>query len=546
MKFLNPQAAPALVPVTIRGALSAIKTGIGKRVSHAVAKFANYNAASPTATTRVGGRIGTNPQSTFSSIQRVGMQWTAEDIEKNCPLGTAYLGQRQNYCSSVMRYIPDTGDEALDADLTEYLHGDDGFGGVFGQMGVDCSMQDAFLRTADLEMPIRGDAGLIWYDDGAQLRLMEFSADQLGEIYYFVPPRSCSLARDAFGNIIEVSGRDCTYFAGRYFKGCDCVAYKIYERTDSWYGSPKIYQAADVIYFRDPASFRGVRGVTVFHAAIQHMEKGEALFQIGMDAALRQAKTAMIVYNNRGQPDEPTYATNVPQDGRTVYSERIPGGPLTEYFFTGDSAQFASPDSPGPELIQGVETSDERVALALRVNYAWLISATKVGGAPSRLEVNKASKEMSRIQTTIHRPRLRRISQTTIMDAVRRGYFPATPRITRGSWMLPISATVDAGYSNDENITNLRAGLESPQDLVAETNRDFKTVVRKKQQAAIMVARAVEDGNRALTSDGYKPTITALDIAQLSDNPQQAAAAENLAEGKTATGVSSTPAAKAA
>ncbi|WP_196301481.1 hypothetical protein, partial [Streptococcus pneumoniae] len=86
----------------------------------------------------------------------------------------------------------------------------------------------------------------------------------------------------------------------------------------------------------------------------------------------------------------------------------------------------------------GVETSDERVALALGVNYAWLISATKVGGAPSRLEVNKAAKEMQRIQNRIHRPRLSRISRTTIMDAVRRGKLPGKPGVARGKWMLPI------------------------------------------------------------------------------------------------------------
>ena len=284
--------------------LSAFMKGAKLRAGHALAKFANYNAAYPTATSSVGTRMGTNPQDVFSSIQRVGMQWTGEDIAKNAPLCAGYLGVRQNYCSSLLKYIPNTGDPELDKDLQQYLHGDDGTGGVFSSMGVDCSMQDAFMRTADLEMPVRGDAGLIWYDDGDGLRLMEFSADQLGEIYYFSPPRSTSLRRNASGDIVEGPGNDCVYYAGRYFKGCDCIAYKIYERTNSWYGSPRIYQAADVIYFRDPASFRGIRGVTFFATAIQHLEKGERLFQIGMDAALRQAKTAMMVYNNRGQPDE--------------------------------------------------------------------------------------------------------------------------------------------------------------------------------------------------------------------------------------------------
>ena len=154
-----------------------------------------------------------------------------------------------------------------------------------------------------------------------------------------------------------------------------------------------------------------------------------------------------------------------------------------------------------------------------------------VGGAPSRLELNKASKEMNRIKDTIHRPQLRRISYVTIMDAVRRGYLPAAQNITRGSWMLPISPTVDAGFSNEENIDNLRkAGLESPQDLVAETNRDWNDVVRKKKQAAnLMIQEPFRaDANRQLVAEGYAPNITAMEISQLTDNPVQASQSEQI------------------
>lgn len=513
---------------SLRAALSGVKRGISRRLGSAIAKFASYDAASHTATTRVGGRMGSNNNSTIASLQRVGMNWTAEDVSKNSSIAKAYLDQRVNYCSSQLTYIPATGDPAIDQLVRVYLHGEDGYGGVFGNMGVACSMRDAFSRTADIETPVRGDAGMIWYDDGDQMRLMEFSADQLGEIYNFAPPRACGLGRNNQGEIIETCERDCVYFGGRYFQGCDCVAYKIYERTNSFYACPRIYQASDVIYFNDPAEFRGVRGVTKFATAIRHMEKGETLFQIGMDAALRQAKTAMVIFNNRGQPDEQDFDSSNNWDGTVTYRERIPNGPIDEYYYNGDEVRFTSPDSPGPELIQGVETSDERVALALGVNYCWLISATKVGGAPSRLEVNKASKEMSRIQDTIHRPRLRVISYVTIMDGVRRGHLPLYPNITRGTWQLPISATTDAFYDAKANIDDIRAGLQCPQDVIAETNRDADTVMMKTQQWAVKVAMAVENGNRELVSRGYKPTITAADIAQVSDNPLQAAQGEQI------------------
>lgn len=500
-------------PLTIGFALKAF----GQRC---LAALAGYKAATPTPTTTVGNRIGTNTNSTYAQMQRIGMMWTAEDVAKNSPIAGGYLAQRQNYCSSMIRYKADSGDEKLDDEIEKYLQGHDGCGGVFATMGMNCSMQDAFLRTADIELPVRGDSGMVWHRqlDGS-LHLMEFSADQLGEVYSYSTPKTTSLAARDNGEIIEVGGNDVVYYCGRYFRGGQCIAYKIYDRIESWYGAPKIYSAQDVLYFQDPASFRGYRGVTIFANAIQHMEKGENLFQIGMDAALRQSKTAYAVFNERGAPDELTYDNQQNSDGQVVARERINSGPLVEYFFSGDRVQATSADSPGPELIAGCEFSDQRVALALRLNYAFLVSPEKVGGAPSRLEVEKATKEFTRIKNTIHRPALNRIRNTVLLDAMSKGVFPYREEVLRGSFALPIDPTVDAYYDAKAEISSLRSGLESPQEICAKTNRNWDSVRRMKKQAAIQVAMDTQEANRELISKGFEGTITVNDIQQLTDNP---------------------------
>lgn len=489
-------------PLTLSVALKSL-------YQRSLAKLAGYKAAIPGPTNTTGTRYGTNSNSTLASMQRVGMMFTAEDVAKNSPISAAYMAQRVNYCSSQISYIPDTGDAALDEDLKEYLQGSDGTEGVWSKMGTNCSMQDAFLRSADIELPVRGDSGMAWYRDGyGNLKLMEFSADQLGEPYLYLSPQ-----RMADGS---------TYFAGRYYDSFgQCIAYKIYERIESWYGNPRVYPAADVIYFQDPASFRGMRGVTKFANALIHMEKGENLFQIGMDAALRQSKTAYAVFNESGQPDELSYTNDIEYDtdGRVVHRERVASGPLVEYFYTGDKVQATSADSPGPELIAGCEFSDQRVALALGLTYSFLVSPEKVGGAPSRLDVNKVTKEFTRIHNLIHRPALNKVKTVTILDAVFRRIFPAIPTILRGRFMLPISPTVDAFYDAKENIQMLRSGLESPQEIAAETNRNWDVVRRAKKTAAIQVAKDTQDGNRELKAEGYEGTLTTNDLMQLTDNP---------------------------
>ena len=487
--------------------------------------LAGYNAATPTATTRIGSRYATNPNSSSANIQRAGMMFTSEDLAKNCPLAIAYFAQRVNYCSAQMSYIPDTGDAVLDDELKEYLQGLDGAGGVWATMNRNGGMQGAFSRTADIELPMRGDAGMVWVRNWAgELRLMEFSADQLGQPYMFTPPRKCGLSIDErTGEIREVSGSQVTYFAGIYMDNVgDPIAYLIYERIDAWYGNPKIYGAWDVYFFQDPSSLRGIRGVTLLAGAMQHMDKGEALFQTGMDAAIRQSKTAMAVYNGAGAPDEGTYESDLQYSGQVQMRERVNGsGPLVEYFFTGDKVENMSADSPGPELIQGCEFSDERVALALRVNYTFLVSPKRVGGAPARLDIEKVSKEFSRIQETIHRPKFNAIRDTTIKEAIRKRVFRPYKNIFRGRVQFPISASVDAFNDAKADIDNLRSGLESPQDLCAQKNRSFSVVMRQKTQAASEITKAVQDANEELEALGYDGTLTKDDVMQLSENPQQ-------------------------
>jgi len=497
------KALPSVTePLTIGTALKAF----GQRC---LAMLAGYKAAIPGPTNTVGSRIGTNENSSFAQIQRVGMMFTSEEVAKNCPIAAAYLAQRQNYCSSQIFYNPTTGDEGLNRDLKQYLQGDDGCGGVWANMGTDCSMQDAVSRTGDIECPVRGDAGLAWYyGSNGELKLMEFSADQLGEPYVYTG--------------VQEMPDGTRYLAGRYFRGGECVAYKIYERIESWYGNPRVYPASDVMFYRDPSSFRGVRGVTKFANALIHMEKGETLFQYGMDAAQRQAKTAFWVTNCRGEAGaEYSYTDNGALDDFGIrYYERIGNGPVVEAGYTGDTMEAMRVEMPGDELIKGCEFSDQRVAIALALTYSFLVSPEKVGGAPSRLDINKVTKEFTRIQNRIHRPNLNKIRTISILDAIRRGVFRPHPNIMSGTFMFPVSPTTDAFYDAKENIQMLRSGLESPQEICAETNRDWNTVRRAKVQAAIESTKDVQDANRLLKDAGYEGTITINDIMQLTDNPQ--------------------------
>jgi len=153
--------------------------------------------------------------------------------------------------------------------------------------------------------------------------------------------------------------------------------------------------------------------------------------------------------------------------------------------------------------------------------------------------VEKADKEFQRIQNTIHRPHLRTIADMVLLDAMQRGLIVPPRGMTsaqfkQGRWMLPVSPSVDAFYDCKENIDMVRAGLEAPQDIIAETNRNADDVLRKTGEWAIKVQMTRQDANAKLeqtispiTGQPYKGEVTAMDIAQVTDNPPQQPAQES-------------------
>lgn len=498
---MNPRPS-VISEMTWRGAFRAVADGVKMRL----AKWAGYNAATPSRNRVMANRYATNPNSTAAQIQRVAMMWGAEYLGKNSAFGVGYLNIRRNYCRP-KAFTPDTGDAVLDQELTDYLKG------AFARGGTNQSMQQEFTMAFDVEMPVRGDALLLWdrREDGSLFQTV-IRQDQIGELYQFVRPfkRPDGLK----------------YFAGMYFRGKERVGFRIYDLGyDQVYLNPQDYEARDCIYGQDNL-MPGIRGVTRFHAAIETLEKSDALFQAGMDSARRQAKTAVVVFNSSGSPDELTYDSVQNYEGEVIYAERNAEGAVVEYKFSGDAHQVVRTEAPGPELIQGCKYADERASLALGFPYAVLVNGNATGGADLRLSTNKANGEIDRIRDTLHRPKLDAISYIHIMDAVDRGIFPARPNITRGEWHFGTGPTADAFRETKDDVLSNRAGLESRTHIVAQTGRQFKRVLKEQTDEAVAIAKAVQDANEQLEAEGYEPTVTAADIAQNSDNPAQSAQAE--------------------
>jgi hypothetical protein len=510
----------------------AIRQGIAGVGSAFRAKLANYLAAATTKTVPQATRINSNPNATWSQFQRVQMMWDGESIVKNSDFGSNYVQKRRMYCTNGVTYSPDTGDAVLDEELKSYLDE------AWSKMGINCSMLDAFSRTADVELPMRGDSALVWIRDESRMRLMEVQADRIGEIYqYYSNPEVIDGLNYYAGIYTYPSGHQ--QFQGQY------AAFKVYERIDQWYGNAAVYPSSDVMFLTDNL-MSGFRGVTKFAQGLPIIGNRDQILYSTMQTMQQQSKIAAIASNNSGEPDERTYDTHNFNNGTVEYVERYGDGPVTRWQFNGDSYQVLKAEHPSTSFQLAMDKLDMHAALALGFPYEFLFSAAESGGAPSRFAFETASKEITRLRNNVYRPKLNIISYVSIMDAVERGIFPpmvarnpVTGRyqniLTRGNWNFGTLPSADAFRDDKSDIMSIRAGTKTRDDVTtANSGIPFPNVLRRTKQEAVMIAKSVQDANRELKTAGYDPTVTINEIAQAFDNPQQAAVGNDLEQKSSA------------
>lgn len=497
-----------------------LQSGIQKAALK-IAALAGYEGARPSRSFNSPTRVGSNPNSTIAQLQRTRLSLQGEEIIKNTSFGRNYIAKRRAYCSSGISYHPDTGDAATNKLVSDYCTDQ------WKRMGVNSSMQQTFGICADALLPQYGDCALRWIrseegNPNSELRLLAITGDRIGEVYRYVAP---------------VVKNNITYYCGLFFDGPNIIQYRIYERWyDTTYIRPEPVDASDIIFFIDPID-TGVRGVSIFSACIDDIRSNHEILKATKDTMQQQSKIAAIASNNSGAAPEYTYDTQVNTDGTVEYQETFADGAVMKYQFNGDSYQVLRAEHPSQDFIGALRYLDSRGSLACNFPYEFLFSGAESGGAPFRGAFEAAGREIERLRNDVHRPRLDIISYVTIMDGVERRLLPARNGITKGSWQFTTLPSADAFRDDKSDIASIRAGITSPQRVIANNlGTTADVILSETKEWAIMCAKTVEDANRELVRLGYKPTVTPADVAQTTDNPVQYQQAENISQGKPADG----------
>lgn len=501
----------------------------------ATAALAIYQSAQPNPMQVPATRVGTNPNSAFSSIERVRLSFEGENAFKNTPFARNYILKRRAYCSSGANWAPNTGDPKLNALVLEYCKEQ------WRDMGVNRSMLATVSLVGDCYLPERGDSAMriLRMKDGT-FKLIPITADCIGEIFYFqqntIAYKSIKLVSGE--EVFPQFSKEFQYFAGLYFDGPMVAAYKIYERIgDTVYVNPQNYPAQDVIFYQDDLT-GGVRGVSVFATALLSIAGRYQIMHSTMQTMQQQSKVAAISSNNSGGPAEYTYDTVTNSDGSITYQERYADGAVVKFNYVGDSYQVLRAEHPTEAFMAGIKCLDQDAALSVGFPSEFLFSPSDSNGAPSRFAFSIAGREIERLREDVHRPRLDKIAFLTILAGIQTKALPSNnPRITKGQWLFGTLPTADAFRDSKSDIAENRAGLTDRESIII---RNFgggaDHVFAKLKEEAILRHKMAQDANDELILQNYDPTISPDDIWQISDNPQQAAAASNIEQGKSVNG----------
>lgn len=477
------------------------------------ARLAGYYSAQPTKIQAPAGRIGNSPDSPFSSIQRVQLSFEGQNAIKNTPFARNYVLKRRMYCSSGATWAANTGDDALNAKVQEYL------AEVFPTMGMNCSMLDAYGRVGDCFLPERGDAALRIYRDENGIKLLEITGDRIGELFAYnqgsTTVRNITLANGA------VLVGEFQYFQGLYFRGPEVVAYKIYDRQgDMIYTNPKNYPASEIIFFKDDLA-GGVRGVSIFATALLTISGKYQILNATVQTMQQQSKIAAIGSNNAGGPTDLSYETRTGSDGQVEYLETYADGAVVKWQFNGDSYHVLKAEHPSEAFIGGMKYLDWDAALSVGFPGEFLFSPAESGGAPSRFSFSIAGREIERIRNEVHRPRLRKIAYLAIMQGVQKGALPPKKEITRGDFSFGVLPSADAFRDSQSDIKEDRAGLTTKNAItIANSGTTYPEILRERVTEVVMLKKAVAEANKQLAAAGLPADVTTNDIAQNSDNPQ--------------------------
>ena len=232
--------------------------------------------------------------------------------------------------------------------------------------------------------------------------------------------------------------------------------------------------ARDVLHIFTPMSISQVRGYPTIQHSINHMLDAAELLALEKHAVKDNADIARVLKTNKIDVDDRDFQLNAPvqpQGSDPGFLQTILGGKLVKIQPDEAIESFQS-NRPSPTFQGFLDYLQRDSALGL-LPYEFASDSSKIGGAGVRLTVAKADRRFSRRQTVLIDRMLRPIWHFVIGHAITAGKLPPAENWTEVDFVTPRRVTVDAGREAQQNREDVKAGLKTLTDHIAELGCDI-------------------------------------------------------------------------
>jgi len=212
------------------------------------------------------------------------------------------------------------------------------------------------------------------------------------------------------------------------------------------------------------------------------------------------ASRAFIQYNPSGEADggtvfsDPDASRADENNNQTGLHSEVVDGVTINYMKANSGSRIEAVEDKRPtqEQQKFEETIIRSELHAIGWSYDFSYNSSAVGGAMGRVIVARINRRASSLRDRLVIPWRKRFDQYRIAKAIKNGDLPANDEWYMWGYNGHTPITADAKYDADVDISVLRAGLTTRQQVATKRNQDWREIDTKNEAAADNVLQSAD------------------------------------------------------
>jgi capsid protein len=383
-------------------------------------------------------------------------------------------------------YHAQTGDSQLDTDVEHYLN-------QIWFPNADVAGRADFFRLLEfgvIGMNRGGDYGWAFMRPGFEEGM---NVDDAAKLPFAIQPVESDRIGGVYQNVVSED-----YVSGVIIGEDGAkVGYRVFRRGMSagQYMDPVDVPASQFVHYLDPMLVDMYRGVSKLDAACANLR--DLYEMIDLTKGKAKLAAALTVFTNSigataGTGAMDGYASQVFDNQQSGLQQDILYGQIN-HLTAGSEIKFPSNESPGTSDQYLMTMLLKLVAMSYNLPFSFALDATALGGVSSRLESEQAKAEFERGQKVLA-PHAHRIKNAALIDAIGKGYFPASvaDKIGRGRWSYRPHPQPDIGKEANAAMNLYQNGLLNPMQYWTDDAQDPENVAKDMVRWAVIKREAAQ------------------------------------------------------